>query len=1111
MCPNKSNKDWKALVSKYGEKKAMEMYVENNYEIPRTTSIDKEPVYKDSFGQRKIRSISSSQLLNKLPNVANRIIKKVKTYFSDFNVNTGLLFDENGKWVEVEPGKDNMHYRNAIISVISWANDTNTETPPREYFNEYLEMFRHIPVIKEGLDKYGEKRLVNIMSRYTDGEKVSKSFQAYEKRFWDSVRSLLGSEGITNILEKSLRDDNQTSDTEFSNTEKESAEKIVEHRLDFDGYVNMSDRKSTEAIKRLPTQAVRKELDIRFKQVFKDSDTISKEEKFKDYLLNNIDGYVNALTDIDSNMFKATLFTVKEIAQMKHKINELGSKVLWEEFSNKVKDDSYNMSEEAYYLYESYVKMKKHEFSHTQYEDNIIISDKKMINKVEIQEEVDTEIHRQNYNRQRAYNKMPAVLRPLMKKIENFAVNLIGPRLVDKFLSGGLDTTLSKVHYQSFNKAEDTRLDIINKVDDILSGNKNLLDSSLYLTGYKSINDVKTTVIPYLKRNKEGYTKESVVLTDDEMLQLYLIYRQDKPRKGYTTTPKDSLIENGFVIDSKMFKDRKGFINEVVRLSEKDIETKIVPYIKENYSDYISKVDRANDLMYNNTNTVFKIENGVDLDKVENYFPLQYASMESISFSNKNRLIDYFKGSMLRPGNESTPFNIAGASAAMEFHKKTASVYSAYSIPLRNAEKIGNKIKNSTLYKTDKEYKKYIDEYENHLTRIANSGVGLSQLQTDRDWDKWLNRVTSNYSVGILGMNFPVMMKQPVSYQTAANFIDPTYLKRAGYGVGNMVGISPKQIIQSLVNPDKKAKWYQWELFEGDEYFQEMIENSPKMAYRMKGYNSRESGEAFLESAADDMVTIPFMKDKEGKPIRISKKRLMEGIRVFDAATVTSLYKAVAIEAQDKGLTRGSDAYKRYTKARIEEVVELSQPTYDPNNRTNWSHSTSPIIRMLTMFGSARSKIGMIMIEKAFDYIMNPNKETLKALAKGSVHSMLYASIFIATINMLKTGMLYGFDEPEDKLFKPFGRDMLLTATGGFYGLGDITRIVASNLDDAPWTARIEHPLQQLITLYTDAGSGLLKGDLPKFTEKSLKALFLSKGLPNQAVSLPTTVIKERL
>lgn len=1119
ICPNINSKDYKALVSKYGKREANRIFAENNFVLPRTDSIDKPNVYNDSLGRKRFMSVATTELLNKRPSLAKKIINKLALLYPDVNIMKGGLFDENGKWVEIAPGEKGMHYRNAFVSGVAWANDSYLETPPHEYAHHYIDMFRNTPIVREGIQKYGEERLVTIMGRYFADQEVSSSFKKYAQRFWDSIKSFLGMQSVADILSKAFYEGEQLSDVEFEGSAKFQYQKEIEHRLDFDGYVNITNETTKTGIKRKPAALIIKELNLKVRKKFKDKNDISKEEQFKDYLSTRVDEYIDALTDKDTKDFKATVFTKKDIKRIKDSIKELGSAKLYEEFIGKGLDKDYDMSKEAFFIRQSLIKMEQQMNVVEQNKNHIIVDKDHVVGRDFVSNRIESEVYKQQTKRLKAYEKIPAPLRPVFKKIENFAGNLIGPRLVDKFLSGGLDTMLSKVHYQSFNKAEDTRLDLINKVDDILSGNTDLLNSSLYLTGYKSIDNVKTTKIKYLHWIMMGDNQVSeqreVDLTDDEMLQAYLIYRQNDKREGHDITPRRALIDNGFFIDQNIIGDRNGGVSRLIKLNKNDYESKIVPYIEEKYGDYIAKIDQANELMYDAVNTVFEIENGVKLEKIKNYFPLQYKSTESVSFSNENRMIDHFKSAMLRPGNDKTPFNFAGASAAMEYHKKASSVYSAYSIPLRNSEKIALNLKRNPLYNTDKEYKKYVDEFLNHLKRIGNAGVGLSQLQTDRDFDKWLNRITSNFSVSVLALNFPVMMKQPVSFQTAASVIDSKYLKKAGYGIGGMVGISPKQIIQSLVNTEKDAKWYQWEFFDKDEYFQEMIKNSPKMKYRAKGYNSRETGEAFIESMAHDMVSIPFMKDKEGNPIRISKKRLMEGIKVFDMTTITHLYKAVSFEAQDLGFKREGTAaeveeYNRYCKARIEEIVELTQPTYDPNNRTNWSHSTSPIIRMLTMFGSARSKVGMVMIEKAFDYIMNPTKENLMKLGSSAVHTMGYTALVIASINALKAGLIYGFDEPEDKILKPFGRDLLLSATGGFYGLSDVIRMVASNLDDAPWTARMEHPLQVIITAYTDAFAAGVSLDPLKFLDKTTKAIFYSTGLPAEILGFPTRVVKGR-
>jgi hypothetical protein len=235
---------------------------------------------------------------------------------------------------------------------------------------------------------------------------------------------------------------------------------------------------------------------------------------------------------------------------------------------------------------------------------------------------------------------------------------------------------------------------------------------------------------------------------------------------------------------------------------------------------------------------------------------------------------------------------------------------------------------------------------------------------------------------------------------------------------------------------------------------------------------------------------------------------MMEGIKIFDSATITSIWRAVSLEAKDLGMQPNTDGrYEAFVKNKAEEIIEVTQPTYDPNNRTHWSHSNSPVIRMMTMFGSARSKIGMIMIERFNAYLMNPNKENLAKLGKAYMNTVVMTSIMLATINALKNGMVFGFDD-EEELMKSFGMDMVVSSAGGFYGLSDITRMVASRIDDAPWTANMEHPFASLSGAYADATAALVKGDMNKFVDKGFKAVSYSTGLSAQVMGLPAKGLK---
>ena len=69
---------------------------------------------------------------------------------------------------------------------------------------------------------------------------------------------------------------------------------------------------------------------------------------------------------------------------------------------------------------------------------------------------------------------------------------------------------------------------------------------------------------------------------------------------------------------------------------------------------------------------------------------------------------------------------------------------------------------------------------------------------------------------------------------------------------------------------------------------------------------------------------------------------------------------------------------------------------------------------------------------------------------------------------------------------------------GVYYGLGQIARVVTSQLDDKPFFTSLQHPVEQLTQDVAMAISNLLKGNIDDALAKSLEVTLKSKGLSLQ-------------
>jgi hypothetical protein len=1111
ICPNVSSKEWKSLVNKVGKEEALRLFAENNYEIPLNYGSVSKPIFKDDSGTEKFGSVHTKSLLSKNPSLAEKIINRLKELYPEVNISKNGLLDADGKWVEIQPGEKGMHMRNAFQSVVAWANDSYLETPPHEYAHHYIDMFRNTPLVREGIEKYGEERLATIMGRYYTQQEVSGSFKKWSDRFWNMVRSLFGSKDVADILSTKFYEGERLTTETFVGKGEVQYQKDDDWKLDVvEGFTNVRGDLEEEVkdIKVISTAEAKKGIKDNIISRNNYSET-QVDNKTSSDIFSSISAFIQNYEVLKGNK-ELNGINSNVISQVKDILNASG-----EEYRTEIASDLKSLYSGLDEQLSNEIASKKIfdflnlAYKHSNYlakiNDSIIVDTNKIVPKKNYNSVVKEEVDNTLRTLKERYDSAPAWLSSTFKVIEKGASFLMGPRLAAKYLSGGTETAFSEIMYKGLNKAEEVRVNILNKFDNMISMTDEVKEGSAYLSAAKKIEDVsgKTFKVQRKTGQKGQGDFSEMKLSDDEIIQMYLTLRQTDKGQFQGLSPKEVMYEKGWSLSEETILDRGIMSTDSFVMSE-SLNEQINEYVEENFAEYIQEIDAGMDYLYDNANEMHKVENGLDLTKVENYFPVHHQGQKQFKFDSASHLINEYRGIYTRTGSGSA-IKISGASKTINQHKVGISLYSSYSVPLSNSEKVINGLQK---YK-EKNAKRYIEHLEGHLKRLGNLGLAVSSVEAEKTIQKISNKITGNYSVAALGFNVPVMFKQPISYLMAKTHIDTKYLKEAGWGIGGIAGVNPKEIFKQLTIVGDKP--LTWKFDETDATYLKIIELSPKLAFRLRGNSSRETGEAFLESNQNDLITLPIKKD--GKKIQLSKKRFMEGIRIFDSATVMTIWKAAELEAQDKyGLDPVKDKveFDQYVKAKAEKVIELTQPTYDLNNRSEAQSLNDPLIRILTMFGSARSKIGMQMIEAVYDAMLNPSKENMKILRNRSINALVLTSTVLASINLAKGMLIYGFDEPEDELLAPFKRDLILSATGGFFGVGDVTRLLYTRFDDAPWAATLDHPLQLLVEGYADGVAGVLSGDFDRGSKKLVNAIFQTTGLPTQLWNMPHQVISNR-
>lgn len=1099
-CPNKNHPDWKSLVAKYGERGAVKKYIENNYDIPSpdgdTNSTRRKVEMNSEYGSRGLNYRSSSTLdsMKKHPNVAAQIIDELRRLFPEIRVFRDRIIDENGNYLDIPPGKQGRHYRSAFMSAVAWSADSALETPPHEYAHEYIDMYRNHPLVKQGIEKYGEERLVTLIARKYTGQKMSNSFNNFIDKFWRLIKNTFGAPSVVDILTDSFAK-NETLGAKSVVTQGTAVHNFQEvsnpnYEDDSIGDFNEDIAKTKIKVQPIKLKEVLKAVENHFKTIVTKTD----EDWFQ-----QMNAYFNNLA---TSVRKATMDQYGDVynfAGVDVSYIDFVRKVLVEpksaiNIAKKFRGEDVSLSKDEQTAINIILRLERSAVHRNVVNKSIVdrkgdLYDGQIIKDIS-QEEVQTTEDKRN--------KLLDSRNPIVKNIAQWVNKglryITNTRLWAKYLSGGENTVVYKILYKQLNEAKKYFAEFRYGVDDSMGAKSEWLSSgSIFDNPDATIEELNGKEITIDSNLNPELSINSVKLTNSELLALYLTNRQ---------ADKQGDLRKGLYLEK--INGRNIPKKTMIKLSENQID-EIVSEIESNAElvEYIGKIDSTYNYVHEKVNSQFRIMEGYDLPKFENYFPTSHG-MQSEDISKKKNVVDDFKALHFRIP-DSSPIRLVDVNKVMATTKVTNASYYAYAVPVHNAK--------SVVRHLEKEFKgeentKYIQSIKGTIDKIQDSGT-LYSTHAETEFSSWINKMQGNFSVALLAKNLGVVLKQQVSLETATNSIDRKYIRKAGESLGPINFINPFKLLKALEFTGVKGgeTWMpvEWRQVEKNADFQELIKD-PEFRQRFEGVVSKEAGEAIMgKDIAQDKITLKAfgktLKSK-GKPIQISKARLMQGITIMDTLTIIRLYNAVKLETQDKMslpkfANMTEEQVQEHNIRRLKQVVEETQPTFDQINRTGFSQSNNPIARSLTMFSSATQKMGMGLTESMIDWINNPTKDNLARLRNRTISTALITSTMLTTIDLLRHATLEGWDDDdEDKLFSNYAWATAQNSLGSIQGIGTILSIVISQLDDNPWYKTMQDPTQHIIQEGSEAIANAAKGNFGKSFKQSLGTYSKVKGLP---------------
>lgn len=1092
-CPNISHPDWKALVKKHGENGAIKKYLENGEVIPSldgstVSNSDKISIRKvfgtvgDLFTQK-----STLDTIDKHPEVLSKIIDNLQKAYPWIKLNKESLFDENGNEVFIKPGKVGMHYRSAIVSAIAYANGSYMETIPHEYAHEYIDMYRNTDIVRDAIKKYGEERLVTLIGRKYAGQQMSNSFEKFLEKLWKLIRNTFGSPSVIDTLTDSFAK-NEALGTPLSRGTAIYNYQDTAPLLNRGSIIDFNDeiKKFSKENKVLTDKEVETKIqdDFAKENIFDDeASMLSKFELWWGRTAGMIKGLKDGKGD-SKNYAAIDESLVKFVNSVLTGNNEARLKIL-----SKIKGDEVELSPQEAMVYKDILNLQR-AIMHKERMQKAYLQDDKYIESENVNKQLDSELSTTFEKRKENLKSKNKYLRWAAESLSKGLKYVANSRLWAKYVSGSENSLFSNVVYKGLNNGREGFSEYYNTFKDFFNSKTPLLiKGSTFHNKNASIDELDTKTIELDANLNPEIKNKKLQLTKAELLSIYLTNRQVDGR--------NKLIGKGFTL--LPIKDRNLNLSNNYRLTESQIDD-IVSELNNDkeVQTLVQEIDNAMKYSHQKLNEVHTKLEGYEMEKIENYFPISHGVYKGDVSKSKNVIEDM--RSFRKRFDESGSVRLDDPFSVLSRMQLSNSTYVGYAIPIHNAQLAIDAVRNEySMADTNS----YIMELQGTINKVQDAGL-LYSTQGEQEVSKIMNKVASNFGVALLAKNLSVVFKQQVSLETAALEINRKYIRKSGASLGVINFVNPIDLLRRLSFKGTETKMpIEWTQITNNENYKELVSKSALMRDRFGGMTSRETGEAVMGAAiGEDRIKVPFMKEKDGSPVYITKSRLMMGITIMDTLTILRLYDAVKLETQDRigepmFAKLSAEEITMHNINRLQEIIDKTQPTFDQINRTGLSRNSNPVIRAATMFSSATSKMSMLLIDSIVDYNNNPTSENLKKLGGRAMNLGVTTTIQLAMIDMIWYGLRAGWDDDDwETLPEKLMIGSAMNSIGTIQGVGTVMGVVISQMDSNPWYQTIQDPFTHVIQEGAESLSNLGKGNLLKATKGITNTVFKYNGLP---------------
>lgn len=484
-------------------------------------------------------------------------------------------------------------------------------------------------------------------------------------------------------------------------------------------------------------------------------------------------------------------------------------------------------------------------------------------------------------------------------------------------------------------------------------------------------------------------------------------------------------------------------------LNENDlrrVDIEIREYLSNNMKEvdfkYAEAVKEFYEFHWQELNAFYRELNGIDLSRVENYFPLSVgkkysAKVETVGKDEPKRTdIQRIELNVPEHMTEERQFSsgaihLDGLLRVINKSIYDGGSYIGLSVAVKDARNLldyKEQVQGQSIKTVESELKRFDDKIPLMLEKHINDVIGFHKEASELDLvDKTFAWFRKNATKSFLSLNWAVSVAQSLSYAAAATYLDTGYLWKA--------------VAMDFDSETSKAF---------DQTFKELSGL----------YIERVEGNVDRDVAVDKMSPRSAVSTVTGKPVTSLVDKGLFAVRFFDRITVRKVMMAGVLQAMDQmesgnitedfitntGMNRQAlveimDEGNKMEQLPIairfaETVVERSQPMFNPAHRSHLSNTKNELVKMFTPFRGWQDAVLNMVVRESIS-LSRGDKGAVKRLGTALFSTIIVGSLGMWVLHSLRTH-LRNLLRDEDKEFDSIWDKLFDSVTGPIPFVGGV-------------------------------------------------------------------------